>query len=86
MPDTPRQDFRERHEGIVSGVCCGADRGMNIIETKMERNYYLTNEAIKAKVKIDNSRSNAPCKEFIAKVVQTLNLRGHGDKTLKIET
>lgn len=77
-PRLPRTLFTERHELLIPSTCCTSSRtrGSNIIEARLERNYYLSDEMVRALVKIDNSDGEAKCERLVVKLVKTLKLVG----------
>ena len=77
-PRIPRTAFTERHELLIPSTCCTSNstRGINTIEAKLERSYYVSDETVQALVKIDNSHGEAKCERLVIKLVKVLTLTG----------
>ena len=50
------------------------------MEIQFERNYYVSDETIKAKVKIDNYRGHAKCERLIIKIIKVMTLSGSNSR------
>jgi hypothetical protein len=51
--------------------------GINVTKVKFERNFYLANEKIKAKISIDNSESSAKCSNVVCRLIRTIKAYGY---------
>ena len=72
VPTGPRSDFMDRHSCEVRACCTGKIKGTNVIETRFERNYYLTDETIITRIKVNNQDCMAPCTRLICKLIKTV--------------
>lgn len=84
-PFNPRVNFIEMAQQEVTRCCslggesrclwlCSA--GINAIRVKFERNFYLTDEPLKARCFVDNTRSSAMCEKILVRLIRTI--KGYG--------
>eukprot|EP00347_Sterkiella_histriomuscorum_P014117 403362106 len=76
-PFNPRQDFIEATQQEVFRFHRCISTGINKVQVKFERNYYLSNEKIIVKCKIDNSRSKAKCPNIFMRLIRTIKAYGY---------
>jgi hypothetical protein len=50
--------------------------GINAIRVKFERNFYLTNEPIRAKCYVDNTRTTTVCEKILIRLIRTVKAYG----------
>ena len=50
--------------------------GINQIRVRFERNFYLTDEQLKAKCFVDNTKSSATCSKIIIRLIRTIKAFG----------
>ena len=46
-------------------------------KVKFERNFYLSDDKIKAKCTVDNSRSSAKCNSIVCRLIRTIKAYGY---------
>lgn len=77
--------MRKSHElEVPNKFCCfGAPVGFNTMEVHLDRNFFVTNDVIKARVKINNTLSLAKCKKVIMKLEKTIELSGSNGRVFR---
>jgi hypothetical protein len=75
-PFNPRKNFIEQAQSEVFRCFRCVSSGLNITQTKFERNFFLSDEEVNIKCKIDNERSNAKCSSVVIKLIRTIKAQG----------
>ncbi|TNV80667.1 hypothetical protein FGO68_gene12481 [Halteria grandinella] len=85
-PFNPRVNFIEMAQQEVTRCCsfggesrclwlCSA--GINSIRVKFERNFYLTDEPMKARCFVDNTRASTTCEKILVRLIRTIKCYGY---------
>lgn len=62
--------------GGVTRCRCLCSSGINEIRVKFERNFYLSDEEVKARCYIDNRKCSAKCEKVQVKLIRTIKAFG----------
>ncbi|CDW74481.1 UNKNOWN [Stylonychia lemnae] len=83
-PVQPKQDFPENNSYRLRGWF--KVKGSNILESRFERNYYLTDDKVTVKTIVDNRRCLTAVSKVIVKLVRTIKCEGrYGNVFIHVE-
>jgi len=51
--------------------------GINVVKVRFERNFYVSDEKLKALCYIDNSKSTAKCSNVVIRLIRTIKAYGY---------